>query len=213
MLFSVLYKSAGRLIEAEGSLRNFISLRQVRYFSIITVGAPMFSLSLSLYLFIYVSFYSSLSLSLSLYSHVPPNHSLSYTCTRTRTSSGTRLQWKWYQTRYCQYLLSPSSCHWSGSVHFTVIIAEKFSFHFTVIIVKFSVHFTVIIEKFSVQFCIFFGLLITTLHKTQIGHWDTDSGVWWVGERSDETNSSPFLHQFSRWLFNILFDTRSCLET
>ena len=81
-------------------------------------------------------------------------------------------------------------------VYFTVIIV-KCSVHFTVIFAeKFSFHFTVIIEKFSVQFCIFFGLLITTLHKTQIGHWDTDSGVWWVGERSDETNSSPFLHQF-----------------
>ena len=83
------------------------------------------------------------------------------------------------------------------SVHFTVIIV-KFSVHFTVIIENFSVHFTVIIVNFSVQFCIFFVLLISTLHKTQIGHWDTDSGVWWVGERSDETNSRPFLHQFSR---------------
>ena len=59
-----------------------------------------------------------------------------------------------------------------------------------------QVHLIIIIEKFSVHFCIFFGLLITTLHNTQIGHWDADSGVWWVGERSDETYCSPFLHQF-----------------
>ena len=74
------------------------------------------SLSLSLSLRSYLSMY--LFIPLSLHSHVPPNHSLSYTCTRTRTSSGTRLQWKWYQTRYCQHLLSPCSCHWSGSFNY-----------------------------------------------------------------------------------------------